>query len=267
MIELPDVQFLHRLANAADNETLPRFRQPLPVDNKANPDRDFDPVTDADRSAELVLRELITREYPDHAILGEELGATGGGALQWVLDPIDGTRPFICGIPVWGTLIGLTVEGCAKLGMMSQPFTGERFWADAHGAWQRGPRGTARLSVSQVTDLSEAILHTTSPDSYRGELRGAFDTLRGKVRMTRYGGECYAFAMLAAGLIDLCLEPSLQPYDIIPIIPIVEKAGGRVTCLDGSRAEKGGSVLLSATAELHERALEILNTGGSGRRV
>ena len=259
MIELPDVQFLHRLADAADNETLPRFRQHLPVDNKAKADRDFDPVTDADRRAELVLRELIAREYPDHAILGEELGATGRGALQWVLDPVDGTKPFICGIPVWGTLIGITVEGRSELGMMSQPFTGERFWADAHGAWQRGPRGTARLSVSHVTDLSRAILHTTSPESYRGELRGAFDTLRWKVRMTRYGGECYAFAMLAAGLIDLCLEPSLQPYDIIPIIPIVEKAGGVVTRFDGRRAESGGAVLLSATPELHAKALAILN--------
>jgi histidinol phosphatase-like enzyme (inositol monophosphatase family) len=265
MSPLPDVQFLHRLADAADAETLPRFRQLLSIDNKAGPERGFDPVTDADRRAELALRELIGREYPGHAILGEELGATGEGALQWVLDPVDGTRPFICGIPVWGTLIGFTIGGRAELGMMSQPFTGERFWADTQGAWQRGPRGTARLAVSDVTDLSHAILHTTSPESYRGELRGGFDRLRGKVRMTRYGAECYAVAMLAAGCIDVCLEPSLQAYDIVALIPIIEKAGGRVTCLDGSRAEKGGAVLMSATAELHEKALETLRPteGGS----
>jgi histidinol phosphatase-like enzyme (inositol monophosphatase family) len=261
---LPDVRFLHRLADAADHETLPRFRQLLSIDNKAGPGRGFDPVTDADRQAELVLRELIGREYPGHAILGEELGATGEGTLQWVLDPVDGTRPFICGIPVWGTLIGFTVDGRAELGMMSQPFTGERFWADAHGAWQRGPRGTARLAVSGVTELAQAILHTTSPESYRGELRGAFDTLRGKVRMTRYGAECYAVAMLAAGSIDVCLEPSLQAYDIVALIPIIEKAGGKVTCLDGSRAEKGGAVVMSATAQLHERVLETLHTGAGG---
>jgi histidinol phosphatase-like enzyme (inositol monophosphatase family) len=260
MIELPDAAFLHRLADAADQETLPRFRQHLVVENKLKPERGFDPVTEADRKAELALRELIVREYPDHAILGEEFGVTGAGPVRWVLDPVDGTRPFICGIPVWGTLVGLTVHGRAELGIMSQPFTGERFWADSRGAWQRGPRGTAALSVSEVTDLSQAILHITSPESCPEELRGAFDALRGKVRMTRYGGECYAFAMLAAGLIDLCLEPSLQPYDIVAIIPIVEKAGGVVTCLDGGRAENGGAVLVSATPALHERALQVLNS-------
>jgi histidinol phosphatase-like enzyme (inositol monophosphatase family) len=259
MIELPDARFLHRLADAADRETLPRFRQQLVIESKVKPERGFDPLTEADRKAELALRELIGREYPGHAILGEEFGPSGAGPVRWVLDPVDGTRPFLCGIPVWGTLIGLTVHERAELGMMSQPFTGERFWADSRGAWQRGARGTSALSVSEVTDLSEAILHTTSPESFPEHLLPAFGVLRGKVKMTRYGGECYAFAMLAAGCIDLCLEPSLQPYDITPIIPIVEKAGGVVTCLDGSRAENGGAVLVSATPALHEQALRILN--------
>ena len=262
MIKLPDAQFLHRLADAADRETLPRFRQHLEIENKMKPDRGFDPVTEADRQAELALRAIISREYPDHVILGEEFGTTGEGPARWVLDPVDGTKPFICGIPVWATLIGFSVDGRAALGIMSQPFTGERFWADSGGAWQRGPRGTAALAVSQVTDLSQAILHTTSPESYPQELRGGFDALRGQVRMTRYGGESYAFAMLAAGLIDLCLEPALQTYDITPVIPIVERAGGVVTCLDGSRAENGGAVLVSATPALHERALRILNSRG-----
>ncbi len=261
MITLPDSQFLHRLADAADRETLPRFRRVLAVDSKVQPDRGFDPVTEADRQAELALRALIAAEYPEHAILGEEFGAVGTGSVQWILDPVDGTKPFICGIPVWGTLIGLNVHGRAELGIMSQPFTGERFWADGEGAWQRGARGVLPLSVSWVTTLSEAILHTTSPQSFTGKPPIAFDALSAKVKMTRYGGECYAFAMLAAGLIDICFEPSLQPYDICPIIPIIEKAGGVVTCLDGTRAEKGGAVLIAATAALHASALQILHGG------
>jgi histidinol phosphatase-like enzyme (inositol monophosphatase family) len=259
MIQLPDIDFLHQLADAAAKETLPRFRTKLSVDSKAKAGRTFDPVTDADREAERTLRAMISARYPDHAILGEEFGASGNGPVQWVLDPIDGTKPFICGIPVWGTLIGVAVKGRAELGMFSQPFTGERFWADPNRAWQRGPACTSLLAVSSVTDLSQAILHTTSPESFSRELKAGFDTLASRVRMTRYGGECYAFAMLAAGLIDLCVEPSLQPYDIVPIIPLVERAGGVVTRFDGQRAEGGGCILLSATTELHEAALRILN--------
>jgi histidinol phosphatase-like enzyme (inositol monophosphatase family) len=261
MIKLPDAQFLHRLADAADKETLPRFRRRLLVDNKAKRDREFDPITEADRKAEFAMRELIAVEYPDHSILGEEFGLVGDSPVQWILDPIDGTKPFICGIPVWGTLFGLSVHGRAELGMMTQPFTRERFWADTTGAWRSESGKVAALSVSGVTDLSQAILHTTSLDSYKKKPQIAFDAVSAKARMTRYGGECYAFAMLAAGLIDVCIEPSLQPYDICPIIPIIEKSGGVVTCLDGSRAEKGGAVLVSATAELHESVLRILKSG------
>ena len=256
---LPNADFLHRLADLADRETLPRFRRPLVVDAKSGPGQEFDPVTEADRRAELVMRELISTEYPAHAILGEEFGASGAGALQWVIDPIDGTKPYLCGIPVWGTLVGLVDGGMATLGMMSQPVTSERFWGDPSGAWHRSPAGTRRLAVRKLTDLSQAILHTTSPDQFPIEGRAAFAALKSSVRMTRYGGECYAFAMLAAGCIDLCVEPDLKPYDIIPIIPIVEKAGGVVTRFDGRRAESGGAVLVSATRELHEKALAILN--------
>jgi histidinol phosphatase-like enzyme (inositol monophosphatase family) len=255
----PDADFLHRLADLADQETLPRFRRPLAVDAKSDPGREFDPVTEADRRAEIVMRELIGAEYPTHAILGEEFGSSGAGALQWVIDPIDGTKPYLCGIPVWGTLIGLVEGGLATLGMMSQPVTSERFWADSSGAWHRSPAGTRRLAVRKLTNLSQAILHTTSPDQFPIEGRAAFASLKNSVRMTRYGGECYAFAMLAAGCIDICVEPNLKPYDIIPIIPIVEKAGGVVTRFDGRRAESGGAVLLSATPELHEKTLAILN--------
>ncbi|SFI50828.1 histidinol-phosphatase [Nitrosomonas sp. Nm34] len=259
MSKLPNADFLHRLADIADAETMPRYRTELAVDTKFNEGDTFDPVTEADREAEISIRAAIEAEYPDHAILGEELGQTGNGSFRWVLDPVDGTRPFICGLPVWGTLIGLTVDGRAEMGMMSQPFIGERFWADVEGAWYERAGKRQRLFTRNVGALSEAILHTTSPEDYHGDLKQGFDRLAASVRMTRYGGECYALAMLAAGRIDLAVEPSLQPYDIVALIPIIEKAGGVVTRLDGKRAEEGGSVLVSATPTLHFEALRLLN--------
>ncbi len=258
MPKLPSADFLHRLADVADRETLPRYRTDLAVESKTG-ESYFDPVTEADRQAEMAIRAAIKAEYPDHAILGEELGQTGSGRYRWVLDPVDGTRPFICGLPVWGTLIGLTVDGRAELGMMSQPFTGERFWGTADGAWCERAGKRERLSTRDVGALSQAILHTTSPEHYHGALKQGFDRLTASVRMTRYGGECYATAMLAAGRIDLAVEPSLQPHDIVALIPIIERAGGVVTRFDGGRAEAGGAVLASANARLHEQALRLLN--------
>ena len=259
MSDLPDIAFFHRLADAAELETLPRYRTRLDVESKEKPGYTFDPVTDADRQAEIAIRALIGQEYPEHSVLGEEYGLTGYGPIRWVLDPVDGTRPFLCGLPVWGTLLGLMRDGRAEMGMMSQPFTGERFWGDATGAWTERGGARKQLRTRDVGSLSQAILHTTSPEHYHGAPLMGFERLRQAVRMTRYGGECYATAMLAAGQIDLCLEPSLQPYDIVALIPIVERAGGVVTRLDGGRAEIGGPVLASATAALHDMALAILN--------
>lgn len=255
----PDAAFLHRLADIADAETMPRYRVELAIDTKVKPGYDFDPVTEADRQAEIAIRAAIGQAFPDHAILGEEMGLTGSGPYRWVIDPVDGTRPFICGLPVWGTLIGLTHGGRAVMGMMSQPFTGERFWADDSCAWTEY-RGERRpLAIRDVGSLSNAILHTTSPEHYHGAIKEGFERLSCEVRMTRYGGECYAMAMLAAGRIDLAFEPSLQPYDIVALIPIIERAGGVITTLDGGRAEDGGAVLASATSALHEQALAMLN--------
>jgi histidinol phosphatase-like enzyme (inositol monophosphatase family) len=257
MHHLPDETFLHRLADLADGETLPRFRQALHVTTKDKPGWTFDPVTEADRAAEEVLRAAIGRTFPEHAILGEEYGETGAGAYRWVLDPVDGTRPFICGLPVWATLIGLEFEGRAVLGMMSQPFTGERFWAGPNGAWTERAGSRKRLRTRAVGPLSRAILHTTSPEGF-GTLKDGFERLAAAVQMTRFGGEAYAMAMLAAGHIDLCFEPSLQPYDIVALVPIIEKAGGVVTRLDGSRPEAGGAVLAAATRELHDQAMALI---------
>ncbi len=256
--ELPSVEFLHELADAADRETMSRFRKPLDIDTKPKQGTSFDPVTEADREAERAIRALIESRFPDHSVMGEEFGTSGDGPLQWVLDPIDGTRPFICGIPVWGTLIGLKVDGYAHMGLMSQPVTRERFWADGANSWLKRDGCVVQLRTSSKDDLQSAILHTTSPELISQHPQFDFKALNDSVRMTRYGGECYAFAMLAAGQIDIIVEFSIQPYDVIAMIPIIEQAGGVMTTVSGGRPEGGGSVVASANPRLHEAALEIL---------
>ncbi|OCG20953.1 histidinol-phosphatase [Gilliamella sp. wkB108] len=258
---LPDIAFFHQLAEAASKQTLPRYRSSLNlhIDTKPKEGFNFDPVTDADREAERVMRSLINETYPEHAIMGEEFGITGKGPIQWVLDPVDGTRPFLCGLPVWGTLIGLLHNKRAVMGMMSQPFTNETFWADGKCAWTNGPQGKRQLQTRQNVTLSQAILHTTSAELASSYPHVNFKGLSEQTLMTRFGGECYAMAMLAAGQIDLCFEFSLQPYDIVALIPIIEQAGGVVTTLSGQRAESGGTVLASANQALHEQALQVLN--------
>ena len=259
MIVFPDIDFLHSLADAADLETMAHFRTAMKAEAKGKVGDAFDPVTEADRAAEVAMREMIAATFPDHAILGEEFGTSGDSCFTWVLDPIDGTRPFISGIASWGTLIGFVEGETARLGMVSQPFTEERFWASPTGAWRecRGERFAMR--TRQTVDIAEAVLNTTSPDDFDARSRPALDQLASAVRMTRYGGECYAVAMLAAGFIDLNFEPELQPHDVVALIPIVEQAGGVITTLTGGRAEKGGAVLASANPVLHEQALRILN--------
>ena len=258
---LPDISFFNTLADAADRQTLPRFRAhgEINVGTKPKEGFRFDPVTDADREAERAIRQLIAARYPDHAIMGEEFGSTGSGPIQWILDPVDGTRPFLCGLPVWGTLIGLLHNGRATMGMMSQPFTNERFWADGNNAWQRGAQGERRLATRKGIALDQAILHTTSPEQVERNPQIQFKKLTERSLMTRYGGECYAMAMLAAGQIDVCVEYALQPYDIAALIPIVEQAGGTVTTLAGERAEAGGHVLACGCPRLHQTVLKVLN--------
>ncbi|MGG7581985.1 histidinol-phosphatase [Rhizobium sp. Nf11,1] len=260
-MKLPTADFLHRLADAADRETAARFRQTLETSTKPKAGYRFDPVTEADREAELAMRALISAEFPDHSIIGEEYGITGSGVCQWVLDPIDGTRPYLLGIPVWGTLIGFCEQGRATAGMMSQPITRERFWAHRGESWLKTGNATASLRTSACAQLSDAALHTNSPEGVRRNPDVRFDILDDSVKMTRYGGECYAFAMLAAGHIDICVEYSLQPYDIVPLIPLIEAAGGVVTTFDGSRPENGGRIIASANKDLHAAAISVLMQG------
>jgi histidinol phosphatase-like enzyme (inositol monophosphatase family) len=253
-----DPEFMRRIAAIAARESLPRFRQRGVVSNKLH--GGFDPVTEADREAEMAIRKLINEVYPGHGILGEEFGAENADAeYVWVVDPIDGTRSFISGIPLWGTLVGLTRNGDAIAGMMAQPFIGELFYADARGAFYEGPHGKARLATRPTEMLAEATLCTTTPKLFEGRRRQAFDRLENTVRLSRYGTDCYAYVMLAAGQIDLVVETALQPYDIVALIPIIEQAGGKITNWDGGPAEQGGGIVAAANRVLHDAAMKILH--------
>ncbi|MEM0900575.1 MAG: histidinol-phosphatase [Pseudomonadota bacterium] len=259
MTKTPDIAFFQRLAAVSAAASLPHFRAHGAVENKLTDG--FDPVTAADRAVESALREVISEHYPDHGILGEEFDLKeGDGVHQWVLDPIDGTRAFISGLPVWGVLAGLNRNDRSIAGMMYQPFTDELFCADEDGSWYvRGDTEPLPLQTRTAKSLADATLFTTSPHLFEGAARDRFSKLEAAVKLFRYGCDCYAFAMLAAGHADIVVEPGLQPYDICGLISLIEKAGGVVTDWDGGRPEAGGNVVAAATAELHDKTLALLN--------
>lgn len=245
------------MAEASAAATLPLFRRSIDVDNKRA--SGFDPVTEADKACERALRRIISRTQPQAGILGEEYGLVNGDARDvWVIDPIDGTRAFIAGLPVWGVLAGLKRDGRTVAGMMHQPFTGETFIGmhveDGPQARFERAGETAPLRTRTGVRLDEAYAMTTAPELVTDPVR----RIEAGVRHMRYGGDCYAFAMLALGQVDLVVEADVEPYDVTALIPIVEAAGGVITTFDGGRAEAGGDVVAAGSPELHARALEVL---------
>ena len=250
--------FVDELATISGEAILPFFRTTLSVEDK-NAGGAFDPVTAADRAGELAMRALIRRAFPDHGIVGEEFGAERGEAdYVWLLDPIDGTKSFIAGMPVWGTLIALTRAGRPVFGMMHQPFVGERFSGDGKAAQYRGPRSRRDLMVRTCASLGQAVLFTTSPLLMHGADRTAFARVEQAVRLSRYGGDCYAYCMLAAGHVDLVIETELKAHDIAALIPIIEGAGGIVTTWEGEGAEKGGRIVAAGDRRVHAAAMALL---------
>jgi myo-inositol-1(or 4)-monophosphatase len=253
------LDFAHELADISGKVILPRFRTPLAVDNKT--EGGFDPVTVADRAAERAMRRAIGQRHPDHGIAGEEFGpVAGAGRFRWVIDPIDGTRAFIMGAPMWGTLIGLLDAGKPVVGLMDQPFTGERFWADARTAHRRGPDGRVRkLKTRACPGLADATLTTTHPDLFAARTEAAaFARVKAAARMTRYGGDCYGYCLLAAGFVDVVVEAGLKAYDVVALVPIIERAGGRITTWDGKPATEGGRIVAAGDARVHAQALALL---------
>ncbi|NRB33671.1 MAG: histidinol-phosphatase [Rhodobacteraceae bacterium] len=255
---LSDIDVAHRLADAARAAILPYFRQPdLQTDNKEADG--FDPVTEADRAGEAAMRALLDDLRPEDGILGEEHGIKPGtNGRQWVLDPIDGTRGFISGTPNWGVLIALSKADGPIMGVIDQPYIGERFTGGQGVARCDGPLGQTPLRTRQTQDLSDAIVFTTFPELGSPAERAGFAAVARHARLVRYGMDCYAYALLAAGQIDLVIEAGLAPYDIQAPIAVIEAAGGLVTGWQGEPAHNGGRALAAANPDIHAKALEIL---------
>jgi myo-inositol-1(or 4)-monophosphatase len=260
--EQPDFQAYIKMAHALADKTgaiiLPHFRSNTGVDDKGG--SDFDPVTAADRNAETAIREAVASAYPTHGIVGEEFDDTYGTSdFSWIIDPIDGTRAFIMGQPLSGTLIGLTSGGAPLLGLMDQPFTGERFWSGEDEAFYRRDGETTAIRVRPCASLGEAILTSTTPDMFEDADSETFDRLSRAVRLRRFGGDCYNYCLLALGQIDLVVEADLKPFDILPLIPIIERAGGVVSTWDGGDPKDGGRILAAGDARAHAAAVKMLS--------
>lgn len=253
--------FVHKLATVSGEAILPFFRTSIGVEDKSR-GRAFDPVTAADRAAEQVMRKLIKEHFPEHGIIGEEFANERADAsCVWALDPIDGTKSFIAGMPAWGTLIGLLKDGVPVYGMMHQPFIRERFFGNGATAHYQGPAGERRLLARDCGRIEDAILFTTSPLLMSDDDRTAFGEVEQRVRLSRYGGDCYAYCMVAAGLVDLVIETGLQDHDVIALIPVIEGAGGIVTNWEGGPATGGGRVVAAGSKAVHAAALELLAAG------
>ncbi|MCF6302838.1 MAG: histidinol-phosphatase [Devosiaceae bacterium] len=249
---------LFAAAHAASAITLPAFRSGLNVDNKE--DTHFDPVTEADQTAELIIRKTIEENFPDHTIVGEEHeNKITSSPFSWIIDPIDGTRSFISGVPMWGTLIGVAYEGITFAGIMVQPFTGETYLGmPGISTFQRHTNKAQTISTSGIENLSEARLFTTTPALFEGEMAQTYAELESKIRLPRYGCDCYAYCLMAAGHADLVVETALKIYDIAALIPIVRNAGGIITNFQGNDPDDSGNIIAAATPQLHAGALAIM---------
>jgi len=259
MTEQDDIiRTAHELADAARQVALHHFRKSdLSAENKAR--GHFDPVTVADRAAEDAMRDILSRRRPQDGILGEERGnLSGTSGLTWVLDPIDGTRAFICGAPTWGVLIAVSNENGPLYGLIDQPHIGERFEGGFGISRVTGPHGIRPLATRAPRPLTDSFLSSTFPEVGTEEEEEAFRRVARQVRLTRYGMDCYAYALIAAGQIDLVIEAGLQPYDIHAPIAVIQAAGGIVTDWTGGPAIRGGRVVAAANAAVHSEALALL---------
>lgn len=251
--------FAVELSHEAARTALPYFRGDNAEENKAGPGA-FDPVTEADRAAEAAIRRLIAARYPHHGVIGEEYGEDRPEAEHvWVLDPIDGTRAFIAGLPLWTTLVALRHDGRPTIGAIGQPYLGEVFLGGPSGARLLKDGVETRLKTRACPALSDALIATTDPDIFVGADREAWTRLRASARLARLGCDAYAYAMVAAGRIDLVAETELQIWDWSALLPVIEAAGGRVTSWTGQSPDGDGRILAVGDAALTDQALAVLN--------
>lgn len=262
------LKLAERLGEAARAVTLPLFRNHGDTDNKLD-ETGFDPVTKADRDAEAAMRDILDREAPDDAIHGEEFGLkTGRSGWTWILDPIDGTRAFISGLPSWTTLIACAREGIPEIGIIDQPWLDERYIGWTSGAESKIRGETRPLSIHHETRLTNAILSTTDPFIFTPSERGAFEHIRQTARLTRYGLDAYAYARVAAGDMHMVIEAGLQPYDAGALIPVVRGAGGVACDWTGQPAKLGPQLVCAATQELMDQAIiSLRRSAGSKSRI
>jgi myo-inositol-1(or 4)-monophosphatase len=255
------LEFAYRTAQAAGEVILPHFRAALDVADKGGTGG-YDPVTVADHAAETVISAEIAKTYADHGIRGEEHGwQKGASPYTWVIDPIDGTRSFILGQMHWATLIALNDGERVVAGVAHQPYVGETFLATAGGVaqWRRG-EARRTLATRRCRGIADAVLACTDPKMFKAaDERAAFDRVADRARLTRWGGDCYAYCLLAMGLIDVVIESSLHAYDVQALIPIIEAAGGVITTWTGARCEEGGRVVACGDPALQQEVLESLS--------
>lgn len=254
------VPFANVLADVAKVISCKYFRQKFDVELKV----DASPVTIADREVEAAMRELILAKFPDHGIYGEEYGASGSSnKYVWVIDPIDGTKSFISGVPLFGTLIALLENGSPVLGVIDMPILGER-WIGGRGMptlFNGNP-----VITSSCSRLHDAVAFSTSPHMFKGKEEKVASALTAAVRLRRYGGDCYMFGLLSSGFVDVVLEAGLKPYDFLALAPIVEGAGGKITDWDGNPLvlSSDGKVLATANKDIHQETIQLIKGNLSG---
>lgn len=257
--------FAVRLAEAGGAAAMRHYRTALAIEDKdaeiAETGVSINPVTAGDREAEATIRQIIAAEYPDHGIIGEEYGADRPDAEHvWILDPIDGTRAFVLGLPIWGVLVGLKRAGKPLVGAMAQPHVGDVFFGSAEGSFLKTPAGTRALATRSCRTLAKAAIATTTPALFSAAERPHYDAIEAECGLVRYGTDCYGYGCIAAGYADIVIESGLETYDIAALIPIVEGAGGRVTDWRGGSCAEGGQILATGDPALHEQLVDRLKT-------
>ncbi|MFO1033203.1 MAG: inositol monophosphatase family protein [Hyphomicrobiales bacterium] len=250
-------RFALTLAEAAGRAILPHFRQNTPIDIK--PGEHWDPVTEGDRAGERAIRHLIEKHHPSHGILGEEFGTTlGTSGLRWILDPVDGTRAFVIGLPTWATLIALYDGDTPLLGVMYQPFVDDLYYGSGAGSFQRHAGQERQIRVKATAGLAAAMVGTTAPHLYKDRDGAGFAALQQRVQTTRFGLDCYSFALLAAGSLDIAMDPVLQIYDIAALVPIMRGAGAAVGSWTDNNPALGGNVLCATSEALLDEARSVM---------
>ena len=247
------LRFADRLADEARQIAQRYFRQPLAIEDK----QDSTPVTRADREIELRARELLETEFPDHGVVGEEYGESGAERSHvWVIDPIDGTQAFITGVPLFGTLIGLLVDGLPCIGVIEMPALGERWSGDTRSAHLNG----SCVQVSGQQQLDDASLFATTPYMFQGADHKRFESVAQQAHRVRFGTDCYAYGLLASGFVDLVVEADVAPHDYLALVPVVTGAGGVMTDWQGQPLglHSGGRVVAAASSALHAGVIETL---------